>query len=93
MEDLVFVLATDAPRTLPPSAPHAMVLWGILALLGLILIVALVVAMSIRQGQQIARGARNRRSPQTVDPWAEAGRRMPTPQLEQDDIDTRDDRE
>lgn len=72
----VVVIATDPPRTLPEKAPHAMILWSLLALLALIIVVTMLVLWNVRQGQQIRRGARQRRKSPGVDPWAESARRL-----------------
>lgn len=76
---LLAILATDPPRTLPDKAPHAIVLWSLLALLGLAVVVAMVVLWNIRQGQQIRRGIKARRAKATPDPWTESARRMDMP--------------
>ncbi len=80
MSLLLAILATDPPRTLPDKAPHALILWSLLALLGLALVVGIVVLWNIRQGQQIRRGVKARRATATPDPWTESARRMPMPE-------------
>ena len=80
---MLLELATQAPK---PSAVNRF-FWASLALVGLALLLLVLIGFIIGPLRREARAGvlsrRSRRRRRVADPWAEAGRRAPTPEAEE----------